>query len=118
MKFKAFKVDETHHWNIPEMKETGKIYGVYLFDPEVSVRCCEITPSFECYKIESILIDNAISEDEYNMISNIILENDYFEDVSYFHCSFVNSLELETVENDWFENIDDAIEYCKGNSIF
>jgi hypothetical protein len=116
MKIKSFVQDETVHWNIPELPEGAVIKGIYVYDPEIGVHCCELALSYECYKVGSyVSYGEDYPDDELlEQIDTIITENDNGSDVSYYHCNDIDVLKNIDVEGD-FDNIEDAIEYVHGN---
>ena len=93
---RLLKVDETEHWHGPIAKQCKRIFGVYLYNPDRTVNCCEITPSFECYFVESQYeyADDDCSEEEREQINEEIMEGDRnTEPVSYWHTWQVKAAE-------------------------
>lgn len=90
MYLKVLKINETSNWFFPEKFKPyiEAIYGVYIFDPNWKVNCCELTPSFELHFIESqVDLDFNIPETIQEEISSYIIEGDTnTPEVSYIHC--------------------------------
>lgn len=113
-KYFLFAVDDTRFWNLPDIPETAKIKSVYLFDSTQHTFCCEITPSFECHKVYSTLEVSDIDDQTYELLYEMILENDNAGDVEYFHCRDIENLPRVDLENN-FDDIDEAVEFARCN---
>ena len=112
--YRVFAIDDTEYWNLPDLPETSKILSVYLYNKSENSYCCEIMASYECHKIYSILDDESIEADQYEMLVGMIDYNDNVGDISYYHCSNVDKLKTIAVLGD-FDNIKEAIEYARCN---
>ena len=115
-KYKVFSVDDTEHWQLPDLPDTSKIMSVYLYNESEQTHCCEITPSYECHKIYSILDDESIETDQYGMLVDMIDYNDNVGDISYYHCSNIDNLKSHEVKGD-FDDIKEAIEEARSNHL-
>ena len=115
-KYKLFTIDDTRHWNLPDLPETSKILSVYLYDESSHTHCCELTPSYECRKLYSVLDDDSIGGKQHDLLMDLIDYNDNVGDISYYHCSFVDGLKRVEVEGD-FDDIEEAIEYARCNDL-
>lgn len=124
--------DNLEHWNIPEViDKIERIETVYLFDKRVHVHCCEITPSYELWPIETrAILKDEFAEDE-------ALRDEVFElttrwgdtDIKYVH---VHTVDSRMAEEKWeFKDLgigdvsyddvsyddqrDSTIEHCQSN---
>jgi hypothetical protein len=90
----AVKLDETRNWLDSSIVDRAKrIYGVYLFDANLRVHCCEFTPSYECMFVESQFDNPNLPEREADWLSVEISEQDNYADpVRYFHCHEIEGL--------------------------
>ena len=78
-------LDETEYFQNEIVMNTGKILGVYVYDTDVEVHCCEITPSYELHFAGYVA--KSCSED-----MSEILREAYNDDVMYRHCAYVDAL--------------------------
>jgi len=115
-KYKVFSIDDTEHWNLPDLPDTSRILSVYLYDSTKGTHCCEITLSYECHKLYSVLVDENLDDTEYESLIDMIVENDNVGDVIYLHCGNVDALETIDVEGD-FDSIEEAIEEANCNCL-
>ena len=60
--FRVILIDETEHWTPELQAKCGKIYTVCLYDNNVDVYCCELTPSKELHPI-GYHTENAIDDE-------------------------------------------------------
>ncbi len=51
-------IDETEYWDSTLAEQAGKIYGVYLFDANKVVHCCELTGSRELEALDVAILNN------------------------------------------------------------
>ena len=111
-------IDETEYWNPDIVRKAGKIHGVYIYDENMRVHCCEFTPS---YFLEPLY---AITEHEVTVeVYDDILEGFADTNAGCMHCSDVEKLEIikQPTErckadeySDWWETI---VDYHIGNHI-
>jgi len=102
-KFGVFKIDESEYWELPEYKEEIKrIIGVYVYDPNFKVHCCEITPSYECHFYQTqVEFNENVSEEKQDEINcEIYLNEDLSETVHYYHCHLIDSSENSNCSNE------------------
>lgn len=87
------KLIETDKW-APEIATKARcIFGVYLFDANRHVHCCEITPSYECHFVESQWDNPDLSARDADWLNVDITEADTVtEPVRYFHCRQIDAL--------------------------
>lgn len=97
MNFQVIAINETSYWNEQIVAHTGRIYGLYLVDLDRKVHCCEITPSYELYFIESVT--EATISDELDM-EIIDADMHYSDQVVYWHCHAVDRMAPE-----WFDPV-------------
>ena len=84
---RVLKIDETDCWCEEMVKKTGRIFGIYVFDATVHVHCCEFTPSYELYFIESTT-EKMLSDEDYDEFS--ISDHDGGQMVEYLHVHTVD----------------------------
>ena len=123
-------IDETRYWSEDIVAKAGRLYGIYLYDANRHVYCCEITPSYELELIETVWTHNTQNE----RLQMDVLEGDaQNEKVCYYHCSGVNhwddkwkqtltnhDVEYEEVDDTgkvWDQLRDDMMEYLRGNQV-
>lgn len=113
--YRILKVNNTEHWNSKFLAEHGIKCAktVYVFDDQLAVRACEITPSFELWPIR-YEFDQPVATDE----ERDDLEQDtaiYLgeEDIRYQHCRSISPSECEDIGD--HESMEDAIEYATCN---
>jgi hypothetical protein len=120
--WKIVAIEETRDWDSKALHawKTGRMWGIYLFDANRQLHCCEITPSYELHFIETIT-EKLITEQVYDAI---MLADRACDDVKYVHCRSIdalsadhfNDLGLEDVrDDDYDEALEAQLEYCRGN---
>ena len=122
----AVKLDETRNWLDTSVVERAKrIIGVYLFDANLRVHCCEFTPSYECLFVESQWDNPALPDREADWLSVDIMEGDNASDpVRYFHAHEIDDLP-RIKEGDLtpgvidlgIDNEEEAFEYVRQRSV-
>lgn len=121
--FKLVSIDETRFWDNSITARAGRVFGVYLFDANRVVHCCELTPSYELYPVASFpLID--IDRTDARSLEDELREHDT-DEVTYIHCTGIDAMreacfhdfgEEEIPEGDSWEDVRDRqIEYVNGN---
>jgi hypothetical protein len=115
--FRIVRFDETEYWNGAGFihRAGGKIWGIYYFDANRRVFCCEMTPSYELWRHESSVESYPVAaawerkadaapdgsersrycseraDREREDLDDVIREADAQDDgVSYFHCHTIN----------------------------
>ena len=98
---KLVRYDETEYWNKEFLKRIGakKVTAIYLFDANRTVRCCEITPSYELYPVTTHT-DNHLSDDDYEEFEDTVRMD---KDVTYCHCAPVDEIAEDYLEGENFE---------------
>jgi hypothetical protein len=92
-RFCALKLDETRHWEPGIADRARRIFGVYLFDANKHVHCCEFTPSYECLFVESQFENPGLPDQEQDRLDCEIRQVDVHADpVRYFHCYQIDGL--------------------------
>ncbi len=90
MYVKFLKTNETEYWSLPYwLKDKIKaIWGVYVFDPNWRVHCCEVTASYELHQLRSqVEFRNDVSDEEIERVEEWILESEIIDStISYMHC--------------------------------
>lgn len=117
MKIDIVKIDETGFWNEDFRKKYGitKLMGVYLYDSELGVRVCEITPSRELNFVHTQpdYGDDLTEEQREEMWEEINEADCQSEPVTYMHCGSVQRHAPMPLGE--FEDMDEALEYCQAN---
>lgn len=90
----VLKLDETQNWLDQGLVSRAKrILGVYLFDANLHVRCCEFTPSYECYFVESQFDNPDLPDRDADWLCvDLMAGDDCAEPVRYFHCWQIDGL--------------------------
>ena len=90
------KIDETFHWIEPYPEVAGRIWGVYVYDANRVVHCCEVTGSYELHFVESQTMVR-VSDD----IQMEMLDGDRDTPaVMYLHCGSLDDAEEIDIEHD------------------
>lgn len=123
--FKIVLLDESYAYAPDFLAQCGgKIMRAYLFDALRAVHCCEITPSYELYPLDSYAAAQ-IADD----LDETLKEMDAMTDeVIYMHCGRLDSMQArfpnlfydyrtEVIKEDetWESVRDDHIEDAKCN---
>ncbi len=114
--FRLALVDETDYYH-GQPKGLGKIFGVYLYEVDRVVHCCELTGSRECHYVGWHTEHWPFSPDLPEHESGV----DWLDDancdscgqVRYFHCYSADALPSQdwgTYEGDYEEALEQAIE--------
>lgn len=92
-------VDQTEDWNLPLLphhEHIERIMTVMQFDLNRLVHCCDITPSYECWPVQYLVIfkdQEALSEREFERIRELVEQEvnalHYSEGVTYYHVSYL-----------------------------
>lgn len=117
-------IDETQYWHEDIVAKAGKLYGIYLFDASRHTYCCELTPSYEVYFIETVYT-KATDDEDLNMK---VLEADAQSGPTcYFHCRVIDRMRPKwthafpehnvecATEEEWEEERESMLEYLRGN---
>ena len=93
MKIKIVVLDQTQYWAESITARAGQVFGVYYFDPEVAVHCCEMTPSHELHFLNSVPRDLPEDENERERLINDISDGDIGTDpITYVHCRDIEKM--------------------------
>lgn len=117
-------LDETHFWSDEIRAKVGRIWGLYLYDANRQVHCCELTPSYELFAIRSA-VGGEISEET----EEDIMEADRIsgEQCIYTRCSAIDKLPADRfitdvwspeeydTDEEYMSLIDDVLEHYNGN---
>jgi hypothetical protein len=131
---RVFKVDVTDYYPEEFQRRAGKIFEVYLFDANLHVHCCELTPSYEMAFIGSTWTKSPRTERAREKLADDINISDLeTSPVAYYHVRGINLEPLERLGPDkaqWARFLNDADgdrdearealvenyrEYCCGN---
>lgn len=120
--WKLVALDETRNWDKEFLVRLGitKVMAVYLFNALSVTHCCEITPSYELWPIESHT-DATLSDEQYEVFNEA--DRGCME-VTYMHCSDMDRVRPglfhdfgeEEVE-DAYESREDLLEHLAGNEV-
>lgn len=128
MRFRICLLEETGNWNEEIRERAGRIFGVYLYNPDTRTHCCEITPSHELYFLQSV--PENLSDDEgerEQLLVDIDEGNLEAERVSYMHCHTLKAMPKikrgELKQGTYYcaryqmreFDIDEVIEHYRGN---
>lgn len=95
MRFNWIALDETEYWYFSRDDFTlpDRVYGVYIYDPEKHVHCCELTPSYELLWVYNtyICFDQRNDEEREAIVDSIVL-GAQSEPVTYMHTYDVDAL--------------------------
>lgn len=94
--FFILKLDETEYWCQEVKDKAKKIFGIYLFDKNKHVHCCELTPSYECTFVKSEWTDSDLSDEEQEELDSLIMHGNMetINTVSYFHTYVIDGLPI------------------------
>lgn len=121
--FKLVSLDETHCWDNGIVARAGRVFGVYLFDANRQVNCCEITPSYELHPVADYpLIDLDRTDDR-------ALEDELREagpsDIIYIHCNNLDRMRAECFhdfgeeeipsDETWEDALERQLDYARSN---
>ena len=114
-------IDETEYWDEELVRQAGKIYGVFLFDVNKKVHCCEATPSRELEPLEVAILNNETCLEE---VRDEIEEQwtAHTDPVSYVHVSEVDKLPVFALKTerckvgDYDETWEELVDYFRANS--
>lgn len=125
-RLRVVRIDETRNWNEAITSVVGRIWGVYVYDAERHVYCCELTPSRELRFVGSTWEKSPEDDEENERIAAVIAENDaWSDDVIYVHRYQADKLaavyEETPTDEEWAAaldshdgNIDEAAEEVLG----
>jgi hypothetical protein len=98
---RIFKDDETIHWREDIQARAGRIFGVYLFDANRHVHCCELTPSYELHYVGPTWSGGTAQDDDREserLFDDIMEGSRDSEPVTYRHTYTVRAAGLESRE--------------------
>ncbi len=120
-RFCLLKLDETRHWADDMAARAVRIFGLYVYDQNRRVHCCEFTPSYECLFVGSAGGNTDLDDDAAERLDDEIREGDLgTEPVRYIHCREIDALP-EIGEHDLkvgitdtgIEDEEEAVEYVR-----
>jgi len=86
-KVRVVALDETYGLDEAVKAKTGRLLTLYVYDPELGVHCCEVTPSHELVPFEFVT-ENEIDDDLHGDLMVSMNE----EPAVYMHCSVLQRL--------------------------
>jgi len=119
-RFNLLRLDETKFWAEEVVRKAKQIFGLYVFDQNRRVHCCEFTPSYECLFVGSAFGNTDLYETDAERLDAEIREEDLgTEPVKYIHCHQIDALPRITeqdlkvgVADLGIENEEEALEYA------
>lgn len=112
MELWVIKTDETDNWIDEIQKKAGKLYGIYLVDPNVNFHLCELTPSYEARFIDTYT-ENMVDDETDDEIREANAGSD--QTVYYHTHSKFNIVEKWEIDGDGIEEYnEDRDEYIEG----
>ena len=92
-RFNLLRLDETKFWAEEVVRKAKQIFGLYVFDQNRRVHCCEFTPSYECLFVGSAIGNTDLDDDVAERLDAEIREGDLgTEPVKYIHCQEIDAL--------------------------
>lgn len=92
-RFSLVRLDETKFWADEDVRRAKQIFGLYVFDQNRRVHCCEFTPSYECLFVSSAIGNTDLDETAAERLDSDIREGDLgMEPVKYIHCHEIDAL--------------------------
>ena len=83
----------------------GAIYTVFLYDPEKVTYCCEYTPSYALYYIESFPLLEGASDELLDRIQEAQTER-----IDYYHCNSIDRIPYPSEYHRWLSFFKDEEE--------
>jgi hypothetical protein len=92
-RFSLLRLDETKFWAEEVVSKANRVFGLYVFDQNRKVHCCEFTASYECLFVGSAIGNTDLDETAAERLDNAIREGDLeTEPVKYIHCHEIDAL--------------------------
>jgi hypothetical protein len=82
-------LDETRGLDDNIRSKVGRLMTLYVYDPERSVHCCEVTPSREMVQFDF----STMNEVDDELYSELMAGFAQAEETSYMHCRVVDNLD-------------------------
>lgn len=120
MPFYQIAIEETQHWSADVTREVGRCFGLYVFNSEHQVHCCELTPSYELWPVRGeftrepdkpgFTVDchqdwHSTSEINYRHISNVDLDSRMVQEVHFD----------PDPDHTYEQQMEEIVEYLQGN---
>jgi hypothetical protein len=120
-RFNLLRLDETQVWAEEVVHRAKQVFGIYVFDQNRRVHCCEFTPSYECLFVGSAIGNTDLDDDVAERLDAEIREGDLgTEPVKYIHCQEIDALprigdqDLKVGVSDLdIEDEEEALEYVR-----
>ena len=114
MRLKLIIEDISDYCDLP--KGLDRIECVYIFDDDIRVHCCSLTPSFECWHLYNVLhcaddVDDVTREGWYQDFGQID------ELVSYFSTDWSPIIDLED-DGEGYDDWDEIVESYNCNHAY
>jgi hypothetical protein len=92
-RFNLLRLDETSFWAEQVVRRAKQVFGLYVFDQNRRVHCCEFTPSYECLFVGSAIGNTDLDGTDAERLDAEIREGDLgTEPVKYIHCQEIDAL--------------------------
>lgn len=119
--FCLLRLDETRHWADDVAARAVRIFGLYVYDQNRRVHCCEFTLSYECRFVGSASVNADLDDDVAERLDDEIREGDLgTEPARYIHCHEIDALtrvgehDLKAGVTDLgIEDEEEAVEYVR-----
>lgn len=118
-RFGVVAIDETANWLDEDLVKRcgGKIYTLYVYNPDEATYLCELTPSYDLEPLDYYPAELPEDENEREKIYEKLQETLLHEEVSYMHCHSIDGVKTQIIEDFHVDcRLDDAREYWQGNS--
>jgi len=103
-KVRVVALDETYGLDDAIKAKTGRLLTLYVYDPELGVHCCEVTPSHELLPFEFVT-ENEIDDDLHSDLMAGMNE----DPAVYMHCSVLRKMPEEAFKEVTVDIDDDKL---------
>jgi hypothetical protein len=123
--WKIVALDETMYWSEQIVARAGRLYGIYLFDANRHVYCCDTSPSYELYPVD-LVTTKPMEDDSFrcDIDHEWLMATDA---VSYHYVRNLDRLDAKWFEafpkfdeecatdEEWETQLEEMQEYLRGN---
>lgn len=132
MRIRVLVREETENWAPDIVERAGRVFGVYLYNPDAATHCCELTPSYELEFVGSVAENLPDDDSAREKLQDDIMEGDTScEPISYIHCHSIDAMPeikrgtlspgtypMGHLEGTEWESMEEAREHWQGNPDF
>lgn len=124
MKCSLVALEETEFFS-PEIKsKVGKIFTVYMYNPDEETHCCEVTPSYFCIPIDITIgypdeLYDSLSDEQREELMDVLEESVNGSEGTYIHVKDIDRIDSKykfESKND-FEDEEEALDYYRSNKM-